>query len=372
MKRNGSVLVTGAAGFGGSHLVEHLLEHGEHVVALDHPQARPEHLAAVRDRIEYLACDLAGGDAEAIRAALGGREFKEVYHLAGLASVRRSFGEMRRTLEVNALATLNLLGALLRQGTPPRLLLVGSAEQYGIGPAGEAGFTEDAAQQPVSPYALSKVWQEALGGFYSRTERWPILMTRTFNHTGPRQGPDFVCADFARQIARIELRLDEPVLRVGNLAAARDFLDVRDVVAAYRLVLERGAAGSAYNVCSGRVVEHRRPAADSAGARGHQDQGRGRGRAAPPGRHSRVARRPGPARPGNGLGTATRHGDHAERPARVLAQAHRRRESASRRLLAQGGLLAVSFEDVGDGADRGAGGAVFPGQPGQRPAGGLA
>jgi len=100
---------------------------------------------------------------------------------------------------------------------------------------------------------LSKVWQEALGGFYARTERWPILMTRTFNHTGPRQGPDFVCADFARQIARIELRLDEPVLRVGNLEAARDFLDVRDVVAAYRLVLERGTAGSVFNVCSGRV-----------------------------------------------------------------------------------------------------------------------
>ena len=253
MVRNGSVLVTGAAGFGGSHLVEHLLGHGEHVVALDHPLARPEYLETVRDRIDYLVCDLAGGDAEVVRTALGGREFKEVYHLAGLASVRRSFGELRRTLEVNALATLNLLGALLRQGTPPRLLLVGSAEQYGIGPAGGAGFTEDADQLPVSPYALSKVWQEALGCFYSRTERWPILMTRTFNHTGPRQGPDFVCADFARQIARIELRLVEPVLRVGNLDAARDFLDVRDVVAAYRLVLERGTAGSAYNVCSGRA-----------------------------------------------------------------------------------------------------------------------
>lgn len=253
MKRTGPVLVTGAAGFGGSHLVEHLLEQGERVVALDHPQARDGHLASVRGRVEYHACDLASGGAEDVRTILGGHEFKEVYHLAGLASVRRSFGEMRRTLEVNALATLNLLGALLRQGTPPRLLLVGSAEQYGSGPAGEPGFTEDAAQLPVSPYALSKVWQEALGSFYHRTERWPILMTRTFNHTGPRQGADFVCADFARQIARIELRLEEPVLRVGNLAAARDFLDVRDVVAAYRLILQRGEAGRIYNVCSGKL-----------------------------------------------------------------------------------------------------------------------
>lgn len=253
MKRNGLVLVTGAAGFGGSHLVEHLLEHGERVVALDHPQARTEHLAAVLERIEYLTCDLAGADAEEVRAALGGREFKEVYHLAGLASVRRSFGELRRTLEVNALATLNLLGALLRQGMPPRLLLVGSAEQYGTALAGECGIAEDAVQRPVSPYALSKLWQETLGCFYSRTERWPIVLTRTFNHTGPRQSSDFVCADFARQIARIELRLEEPVLRVGNLAAARDFLDVRDVVRAYRVVLERGEPGAAYNICSGRL-----------------------------------------------------------------------------------------------------------------------
>jgi GDP-4-dehydro-6-deoxy-D-mannose reductase len=253
VKRNGAVLVTGAAGFGGSHLVEHLLDLGEQVVALDHPQARLEHLDAVRQRIEYVACDLAGGSAETVRAALGGREFKGVYHLAGLASVRRSFGDMRRTLEVNALASLNLLGALLRQGTPPRLLLVGSAEQYGPGPAAAGGFSEEAAQEPVSPYALSKVWQETLGRFYQRTERWPIVMTRTFNHTGPRQSPDFVCADFARQIARIELRLEEPVLRVGNLAAARDFLDVRDVVAAYQLILERGVPGAAYNVCSGKV-----------------------------------------------------------------------------------------------------------------------
>jgi len=253
MNANGGILVTGAAGFGGSHLVEHLLEQGETVVALDHPEARLDHLSGVRQRVEYLSCDLAAGDADQVRAVLGGREFRAVYHLAGLASVRRSFGETRRTLEVNALATLNLLGALLRQRTPPRLLLVGSAEQYGARASGGAGFDEDTPQQPVSPYALSKVWQEALGGFYCRTERWPIVMTRTFNHTGPRQGPDFVCADFARQIARIELRLQEPVLRVGNLAAARDFLDVRDVVAAYRLLLERGTAGAAYNVCSGKV-----------------------------------------------------------------------------------------------------------------------
>ncbi len=253
MKLRGAALVTGAAGFGGSHLVENLLGQGLEVVALDHPDARLEHLEAVRSRVDYVPCDLAAADPGAIRQVLGGREFAGVFHLAGLASVRRSFGDIRRTLEVNAFATLNLIGALRRQAKLPRLLLVGSAEEYGPVPPGPGGLAEDTALAPVSPYALSKVWQEALGAYYAHTERWPVFMTRTFNHTGPRQGPDFVCADFARQIARIEFRLEEPVIRVGNLAAVRDFLDVRDVVEAYRLVLERGTPAVAYNVCSGGV-----------------------------------------------------------------------------------------------------------------------
>jgi GDP-4-dehydro-6-deoxy-D-mannose reductase len=223
------------------------------VVALDHPGAHPGNLAGVRDRIEYVGCDLAASGPDAVREALGGRAFDSVYHLAGLASVRRSLDDVRRTLEVNAFATLNLLGALRGQGTPPRLLLVGSAEEYGPVPAEAGALREEAPLAPVNPYALSKVWQEALGGYYARTERWPILMTRTYNHTGPRQGPDFVCAEFARQIARIEQGLAEPVIRVGNLAAGRDFLDVRDVVRAYRLIVERGRAGGIYNVCSGQV-----------------------------------------------------------------------------------------------------------------------
>jgi GDP-4-dehydro-6-deoxy-D-mannose reductase len=253
MAPGNQVLVTGAAGFGGSHLVEHLLERGYGVVALDHPEARRDHLGSVRERVEYVACDLAAGGPEDVGGALGVRGFDAVYHLAGLASVRRSLGDIRRTLQVNAFASLNLLGALVRQGTPPRLLLVGSAEEYGAAAAGAGPVREEAPLAPMNPYALSKVWQEALGGYYVRTERWPIFMSRTYNHTGPRQAPDFVCADFARQIARIERRLAEPVIRVGNLAAARDFLDVRDVVGAYRLIVEQGVPGAVYNVCSGRV-----------------------------------------------------------------------------------------------------------------------
>lgn len=252
MKRRLPVLVTGAAGFGGSHLVEHLLGGRESVVTLDHPGVPTTNLAAVLDRVDHVACDLADRRGpEAVGAALDGRRFAAVYHLAGFASVRRSWDEARRTLDVNAFATLNLFGALRGQSPPPPVLLVGSAEEYGTSPPEDGVFAEDAPLAPASPYALSKVWQEELGAYVARTERWPVFLTRTFNHTGPRQSPDFVCSDFARQISRIEFRLQEPVIRVGNLSAARDFLDVRDVAAAYRLVLERGRAGTAYNVCSG-------------------------------------------------------------------------------------------------------------------------
>jgi GDP-4-dehydro-6-deoxy-D-mannose reductase len=251
-KQHKNVLVTGAAGFAGSHLVDHLLGTGCRVTALDRADAPTANLAEAMGRIEYLPCDLMeeGGQLE---EQLRGREFDAVYHLAGLASVRRSWDDVRQTLKVNALGTLNLMGALLRQRTPPALLLVGSAEEYGEALGGGAATVEDAPLAPVSPYALSKVWQESLGAYYARVERWPVYFTRTFNHTGPRQSPDFVCSDFARQIARIELRLQDPVLHVGNLGASRDFLDVRDVVAAYRLVLEEGRPGVPYNVASGTV-----------------------------------------------------------------------------------------------------------------------
>jgi GDP-4-dehydro-6-deoxy-D-mannose reductase len=253
MRDGGTVLVTGAAGFCGRHLVEDLLAQGADVVALDLQRPRLDELNRSSDRVTLVPCDLAVAGPGALEAALGGRRFSAVYHLAGLASVRRSFSDIRQTLEVNALAALTLFGALQRQDPLPPLLLVGSAEEYGPGPAEGSAFAEGMPLEPVSPYALSKVWQESLGRYYARTRRWPVLMTRTFNHTGPGQGSDFVCADFARQIARIELGLQAPVLRVGNLGAARDFLDVRDVAAAYRLVLERGSAGTVYNVCSGKT-----------------------------------------------------------------------------------------------------------------------
>jgi GDP-4-dehydro-6-deoxy-D-mannose reductase len=246
------VLVTGAAGFGGSHLVEHLLAEQASVVTLDHPAAPTGNLAAVLDRVDHVVCDLADrGGGERVAALLDGRDFAAVYHLAGFASVRRSWDEVRRTLDVNAFATLNLFGALRRQSPPPPVLLVGSAEEYGASPPEDGVFAEGAPLAPSNPYALSKVWQEELGAYIQRTERWPVHFTRTFNHTGPRQSPDFVCSDFARQIARIEFRLQEPVIRVGNLSASRDFLDVRDVAAAYRLIVERGRPGVPYNVCSG-------------------------------------------------------------------------------------------------------------------------
>jgi GDP-4-dehydro-6-deoxy-D-mannose reductase len=242
-------LITGVAGFGGSHLAEHLVERGFVVLGLDHPSASQANLAGIS--VEMLSADLADLDRRELNDFIGRTEPAAVFHLAGMASVRRSWDSVKETVSVNSLGTLNLLEALLGRSSRPPLLLVGSAEEYGAVPPRRQPIREDAPLAPKSPYSLSKVWQESLGSYYRRLEDWPLYMTRTFNHTGPRQNPDFVCADFARQIALIEGGGAEELIRVGNLKARRDFLDVRDVVRAYRLVVEKGRPGGIYNVCSG-------------------------------------------------------------------------------------------------------------------------
>src|SRR5262249_27074875 len=134
-----------------------------------------------------------------------------------------------------------------------RFLVVGSAEIYGSIPEDQLPANENTPFRPSNPYAVSKVTQDMLGLQYFLSHHLPILRARAFNHIGPGQRPSFVASDFAMQIARIEIGNQEPEIRVGDLSAKRDFTDVRDVVRAYRLILERGTPGEAYNVASGRV-----------------------------------------------------------------------------------------------------------------------
>ena len=223
--------VTGGDGFVGRWLQAHLRESGDEVVAP--------------------TTDIT--DAAALAAVVAEAAPEVVYHLAALASVGDSWVSPAATFTVNATGTLNLLEAVRVLARPPRVLLVCSAEVYGRVDPADLPLTEEAPLRPVSPYAASKVAAEFLGLQAWLAHGLPVLRVRAFNHIGPGQGPSFVVSSLARQIAEAGLRGSGRVA-VGNLEPRRDFTDVRDVVRAYRLVVEGGTAGEVYNVCSGEAV----------------------------------------------------------------------------------------------------------------------
>ncbi len=255
--------VTGIGGFAGAHLADHLLAAGNAVGGSitgnpDRPSLRA--LRARHDATLTLAeADVT--DRGTIERALAAFEPEAVFHLAGLAYVPRAGADAARTLAVNTLGTINVLDAV--QQTAPRstVVVVGSAEAYGAIDEGDLPVTEETPLRPLSVYGLSKASADM-----AAYQRWwssdlAVVRVRPFNHTGPGQSPDFVCSDFARQIARIETGTVPPILRVGNLGVVRDFSDVRDIVRGYAVLAARGAPGAVYNLCSGigtsigRIIE---------------------------------------------------------------------------------------------------------------------
>jgi GDP-4-dehydro-6-deoxy-D-mannose reductase len=239
-----TTLVTGAAGFAGSHLVDLLARDGAAIVAWHRPGgAPPREVPGTR----WEAVDL--HDRDAVHAAIARAQPSAVYHCAGAAHVGRSWESTETTSATNVRGTHHLLQALEHAAAPAPVLIPSSALVYAS--AGEA-LTEDHPLVPASPYGLSKLAQEMLG---VRTNG-PLAVTiaRAFNHLGPRQDPYFVASGFARRIADIEHGRWEPQISVGNLDARRDLTDVRDTVRAYRLILECGLPGRPYNVCSGRAI----------------------------------------------------------------------------------------------------------------------
>jgi GDP-4-dehydro-6-deoxy-D-mannose reductase len=235
---SGPTLVTGASGFAGSHLYEQLAA-GRRVVGWSR-SAPPADLAApgLWQRVDLL-------DRGQVRAAIDALQPTEVYHCAG---VPQSWHDSAQPLAGNVLATHYLLDALRRASPACRVLLPGSAMVYA---AAEQPISEDGVLAPASPYALSKLAQEQLALRASVEDGLDIVITRSFNHTGPRQRPTFAAPGMARQIALIEAGQAEPVMRVGNLAARRDLSDVRDTVRAYVALMERGRGGEIYNVATG-------------------------------------------------------------------------------------------------------------------------
>jgi GDP-4-dehydro-6-deoxy-D-mannose reductase len=242
------VLVTGAAGFVGGHLVEFLrAEHPElELFGLERMHGTAPELAA---GVASVQADL--DDAASVDAALDAVRPDRVIHLAGQSSVQHSWTDPGATLRTNVLGIVHVLDALRRREAAARVLVVGSADEYGAVGPGDVPLREDAPLRPISPYAVSKAAQGLLALQYSRPGGLTVLVTRTFPHTGPRRGEAFAESSFARQLAEIAAGRRAPTLRVGNLEAVRDFSDVRDVVRAYWALLEKGRGGEAYNVCSG-------------------------------------------------------------------------------------------------------------------------
>ncbi len=231
--------ITGVSGFVGPYLVKHLAASGFEVFGIDR-------IGSKVDCCVVEKCDVT--DAAAVAKAVKKVSPALIFHLAGQSSVAKSWKEPGLTQKVNVDGFRNLLDAVKSAGINPKILLVSSAEVYGI--PHKLPISETHPLAPVSPYGESKVAQEKIALAHVK-EGMHVVISRSFNHTGPGQPPEFVCSNFAKQAACIEKGSQPPVIKVGDLKVRRDFSDVRDVVKAYLLLLEKGRPGEAYNVCSG-------------------------------------------------------------------------------------------------------------------------
>jgi len=245
------LLITGITGFVGSHLAVFALARGVAVSGSCRWRSKTENIDHIRDRIELIDCDIR--DLSSVQNLLDHSVPDYIVHLAAQSFVAASWQAPAETLSTNIIGQVNLLEALRARRAHARCLIIGSSEEYGSVEQYELPIRETNPLRPLSPYAVSKVTQDLMGYQYFKSYGLSLIRTRAFNHEGPRRGDVFVTSNFAKQIAEIEAGRRAPVIHVGNLKTQRDFTDVRDVVRAYWLLLERGAPGEVYNICSGRA-----------------------------------------------------------------------------------------------------------------------
>ena len=276
------VLITGITGMAGSHLAEYCLRlEGVEVFGTYRWRSRFDNLAdleqegrlnfvagggnvvdvrklraavereTIPGKVNLLVADIA--DASSMRRLVAAVEPDRIFHLAALSFVPGSWNAPSETFNVNVVGQINLFEAIRDAGLDPLVHVAGSSEQYGLVYEHEVPMKESNPFRPLSPYAVSKVAQELLAWQYHRSYGLRTVVTRGFNHTGPRRGEVFVTSSFAKQIAEIEKGLRPPVIEVGDLTSKRDWTDVRDTVRAYWLALERGQPGEVYNVGSGKA-----------------------------------------------------------------------------------------------------------------------
>jgi len=240
-------LIIGAAGFVGGHLVRQLSDScGYDVFATKLPS---EHISADNCTV----CDLDIMDQDQISRVIAEVRPDQIYHLAAQSSVKVSWEKPQLTADINIRGTINLLEAVRSSGQDPRILLVGSAEEYGYVDPDDVPVDEDTVLRAGNIYAATKACQGMIGEIYARAYKMDIIMVRAFNHIGPGQSDIFVVSDFCRQAVNIALGRKEAVISVGNLSAQRDFTDVRDIVRAYSMLMSSGISGKVYNVGSGNA-----------------------------------------------------------------------------------------------------------------------
>lgn len=246
------VLITGVTGFAGSHLVDYLLTRNDcEIHGIQRWRSRTENIEHLKPgQITLHECDLR--DATSTFDTIDKVRPDWIFHLAAQSFVPTSWVAPTESLTTNILAQLNIFEAVRRLGLKTRIQLACSSEEYGMVYPDEVPIQETNPLRPLSPYAVSKVGQDMLGYQYWMSWKVDSVRTRGFNHEGPRRGPVFVASDFAKQIADIEKGRKAPVLHVGNLDAKRDFTDVRDMVRAYVLALEKCEPGEVYNICRGQ------------------------------------------------------------------------------------------------------------------------
>lgn len=241
-------LVIGGGGFVGTYLVNHLHDELGYEVAVT--KTSKESLV-VPNATTY---DLDVLNKAQIKEVLTKVHPDYIFHLAAQSSVALAWKNPTLTIDVNIKGSVNVLDVIRELDYKPRILLIGSGEEYGHIKEGETPIKECNNTRPGNIYAATKACQNMIGKIYADAYEMDVMMVRAFNHIGPNQAPMFVVADFCKQVAMIENGKQDPVIMVGNLSARRDFTDVRDVVRAYALLVKFGKRGETYNVGSGQAI----------------------------------------------------------------------------------------------------------------------
>lgn len=244
------ILITGINGFTGSHMADALVDKAEVYGIIRGRCKQLDFIQHIKNKLNLIEGDFT--DINSMEQVVREVEPDVIFHLGAQSFVPTSWRMPHETFNSNLFGTLNILEVLRKAKKETTILIPGSSEEYGLVHDDELPIKETNELRPLSPYAVSKVAQDLLGWQYHRSYGLKVIRTRSFNIIGPRSAGKIIAADFSKQISDIEQGKKEPVMSVGDLTSTRDFNDVRDVVRAYLIAVEKCKPGEVYNVCTGK------------------------------------------------------------------------------------------------------------------------